>query len=450
MNYDIKVGFSRVNITPPLGINVSGYYIKRIADGVLDELEINTIAINKSDKTILLIAVDTISFGTNYVTNAKNKIAKEIGIPSESIFIHSTHIHTGPRTGFDNTLTEIEKEYNDMVLRKLIDSSRIAIADLKPAKMGYAISEAKNVAFNRRYLMKDGTYKTNPGVNNPDILESAGLIDESVNVIRFKRESGDDIVLINFGNHPDCIGGNKISADWPGFTRRIFEKAIIGSKCVTFNGAEGDINHVNVAPKGGDFNDMFNDFDDVSRGYGHARHIGNVMAGSAMKVFDKVEYVDVDNIRFTQKYISIPSNMPDPSEMEEAYFIKKMHDEGRDSELPYKGMFLTTMVAGASRKINLEHGPKSFPLLISVVSIGKIALVGIPGEPFAGIGLGIKKAIGYDMVCPCCLTNGDEGYFPMKDSFDEGGYESQASLFKSGVAEIIIEESIKLLDDLRK
>ncbi|MBR2871299.1 MAG: hypothetical protein IKB98_07995 [Clostridia bacterium] len=398
---------------------------------------------------MVLLAVDTIAFSTKYVTKAKLNIAKELNLPPESIFIHSTHIHTGPRAGFDNTLTDIEKEYNDMLLRKLVDSAKMAVEDLKPAKMGYAVSQAKKVAFNRRYLMKDGSFKTNPGVNNPDIVKSAGLMDESVNVLRFNRECGDNIVLINFGNHPDCIGGNKISADWPGFTRRIFEKTFDETKCLLFNGAEGDINHVNVAPKGGDFNDMFNDFDDVSRGYGHSRHIGNVMAASAMQVYDKVEYVDVDNIKYTQKFISIPSNMPNPDEMEEAYYIKKMHDEGRDSELPYKGMYLTTMVAGASRKIQLEHGPDSFPLLLSVITIGKVALVGIPGEPFCGIGLGIKESKNYDMICPCCLTNGDEGYFPMKDSFDEGGYESQAYLFKSGVAEIIIEEGLKLLDDLR-
>jgi hypothetical protein len=144
--------------------------------------------------------------------------------------------------------------------------------------------------------MKDGTYKTNPGVNNPDIVKSAGAMDERVNIIRFNRECGDNIVLVNFGNHPDTVGGNNITADWPGFTRRIFEKAIDDTKCIVFNGAQGDINHVNVWPKGGDFNDMFNDFDDVSRGYGHSRHMGNVMAASAMKVYDKVEYIDVDKI----------------------------------------------------------------------------------------------------------------------------------------------------------
>jgi hypothetical protein len=37
----------------------------------------------------------------------------------------------------------------------------------------------------------------------------------------------------------------------------------------------------------------------------------------------------------------------------------------------------------------------------------------------------------------------------MKDSYDEGGYESRSSRFKAGVAEFIIEEGKKLLKELR-
>ena len=34
------------------------------------------------------------------------------------------------------------------------------------------------------------------------------------------------LVLVNFANHPDSVGGNKISADWLGSTRRCVEKII--------------------------------------------------------------------------------------------------------------------------------------------------------------------------------------------------------------------------------
>ena len=103
-----------------------------------------------------------------------------------------------------------------------------------------------------------------------------------------------------------------ISADWSGFLRRTVEKAIDITNCIFVNGALGDVNHINVFPKGGDFNGMHKDFDDVYRGYAHARHIGYVVAGGVMQVYEKVKFVDVDDIRFIQKKIQICANKATP------------------------------------------------------------------------------------------------------------------------------------------
>ena len=112
-------------------------------------------------------------------------------------------------------------------------------------------------------------------------------------------------------------------------------------------------------------------------------------------------------------------------------------------------MELTTVVAEAARMVRLEHGPESFPMDFMGVAIGNIALFGIPGEPFTGVGRGLKEAKGWEVVMPTCLTNGSEGYFPMQDSYDEGGYEARSSRYKAGTAELIISEGKALLDGLR-
>ena len=106
MNYDVSAGFSRVNITPPMGIDISGYYVKRIADGVLDELEINTIAIRKDGTTVLLMAVDTMGMSKAYIDSVKEYITAATNIPAEAIFIHSTHSHTTGRLGNGDPFTE--------------------------------------------------------------------------------------------------------------------------------------------------------------------------------------------------------------------------------------------------------------------------------------------------------------------------------------------------------
>lgn len=451
INYDLKVGFSRVEINPPIGVNLRGYFHQRLNEAILDDLEINTVAVEKNGVTVALISIDSESADTAYYDAARDYASKATGLDKKAIFIHTTHTHVGACFGREDAWTnDVDREYDSFVMKKIADSIVYAMADLKPARMGIGFSKAERIGFNRRYLMKDGTTKTNPGVNNPDIVRSIGLLDESVNVIRFERECGDNVVIGNYGNHPDVIGNNKASADWPGFTRRIFEKAVDNTKCIFFNGAQGDINHVNVKPVGGDLNGMFNDFDDVTRGYAHSRHMGNVVAGALMNVYEKVEFLPVDEIKFVEEVVNVASNKPTPDEMEEARYIHKMHTEGKDAELPYKGMMLTTMVADAGRKVRLENAPEFFPMNLTAIKIGDVAFIGIPGEPFTGIGMGLKEAQGWKMVCPTCLTNGSRGYFPMQDSYDEGGYEARSSSYKAGVAETIIEQGTKILDCLRK
>ena len=444
---NLLAGFARVDVTPMLGISLRGYYQVRLADGVLDPLEINALAVKCGDDTAVLMTLDTCAINNDEAVAFLNAASASSGVPVENIFIHATHTHTAPFLDLDAE-NDLVREHTALVVRKMGDAAKLAVDDLKPAKMGWAIGQSRNISFIRRFRMRDGKIRTNPGVDNPDILHPIGEVDERVNVVRFDREGGDTIVLANFGDHPDTVGGCKISADWPGFTRRRLEKALDDVKCIFFNGAQGDVNHVNVHPKPGDLNDMFMDFDDVSRGYGHARHMGNVVAGAIMQVYDKVAYVEVDDLKATQKVVQLASNMADPSELPNAHYIKDMYDAGRANELPYEAMELTTVVAEAVRMCELEHGPAHFPLRLSAVKIGPVALLGIPGEPFNGVGIGIKEAKGWDLVMPCCLTNGCRGYFPMKDAYDEGGYEARSSRFKAGTAEQIIEDAKALLDTL--
>ena len=374
-------------------------------------------------------------------------ICDATGLPQEAVYIHSTHTHTGPFLNYNPT-DPLEIEYAQTVKRKLADAAVLALADLKPAKMGYGIGDAPNIAFVRRFRMKDGSVRTNPGVDNPDILHPIGEVDERVNVLRFDRES-DSLVLVNFGNHPDVVGGCKISADWPGFLRQTVEKVLDHTHCIFFNGAQGDVNHVNVHPRGGYLNDMFMDFDDVARGYKHARYMGRVVASGVLQAFDKVKYVDVDTIRYAQKIIGVPANLPDPAELPEAKRINDLHNAGRDAELPYTGMMLTTVVADAARKVRLEHGPDTFQMPLSAIAIGPVAMFGIPGEPFTGVGRALKEAEGFELVLPTCNTNAKEGYFPMLECYEEGGYEAGSSNFKAGVAELIIQSGLALLNTIR-
>ena len=445
----LQAGFSRVDITPMLGIGLHGYYKPRYAEGVLDPLEINALALACGNERAVLLSIDHCGMPLDVATAYRQHISEVTGIPMESVYISATHTHTGPFL-VKNSQQELEQEYYQLVYRKMADAASLAIQDLKPAKMGWGVGHAPNVAFIRRYRMKDGSVRTNPGIDHPDILEPIGQVDDRVSVLRFDQEGGNSLVLVQFANHPDVVGGSKISADWPGFLRRTVEKTLDYTRCLFFNGAQGDVNHVNVHPRGGDLNGMFLDFDDVLRGYSHSQYIGRVVAAGVLQAFDKVQYVEVSKLRSLQRTIHVPANLPLPEELAEAHRINDLHNAGKDSELPYEGMMLTTVVARAARMVRLENGPESFDMPLSVIAIGDVAMVGIPGEPFSGVGRALKATEGWDLVLPTCNTNAKEGYFPMMDAYQEGGYEAGSSNFKAGVAELLISEAQEMLRQLKE
>ncbi len=449
MSNGLAAGFGRVDVTPMMGIGLSGYYVPRRASRVLDALEVCALALQCGGERAVLLSVDNCGVSPTSVFDAcRGRVAQALGIPASSVLIACTHTHTSPfwEEESDDPLV---REYAQFLSHRLVDAARFAMDDLRPARMGWAVSGAPRVAFVRRFRMRDGGIQTNPGVNNPDIVEPIGQVDERVNLLRFDREGGDALLLVNFGNHPDVVGGDGISADWPGMTRRTLERALPGTRCIFFNGAQGDVNHVNVHPRGGDMNDLSPDFDDVDRGYGHAQHIANVLAGAVLQVYAKVAYAPVASLRCARRRIEVLSNMPRPEDLPTARLYARLHREGRDGEIPFRGMQLTTVVAEAERMLRLEHGPDSFAMELSAVAIGEVVLFGIPGEPFTAIGRALKQAPGWSLVLPMCIANGYEGYFPTREAYEEGGYEARSSVYAAGVAEKITAEGLALLAQLR-
>ncbi len=443
----LKAGFSRVNINPMMGIGIDGYFIPRQADGVLDDLEANAVSISMGESRQIFVTTDSTSIAKNIVEEVSRICNERYGVPAGTIHIAATHTHTAPYNGLDDNRPFV-KQYSEMLVLKLVDAVKFALDDEKPAKLGFGSGEARNIGFCRRFIMKDGSIRTNPGAGNPDILKPISEIDQSVSVLRFDREGAKTIVMVNYANHPDVVGGCKLSADWPGFARRTVERAIDNTAVVLYNGALGDINHVNVFPKGGDNNDLTNDFDDVMRGYGHARHMGNVVAAAVLQVYDKVEYVDVDSFTYKTITVNVPANKAKEEELPEAIRINDLHNAGKDDELPYAGMELTTVVAEAGRMVAMMNAPDYFGTGVSAAKLGRIGFITMPGEAFSDIQVALKKAEGYDCIFVIGLADEYSGYFPMMSAYEEGGYEARSSRFRAGVGELYIEEGKKLLESL--
>jgi hypothetical protein len=340
--------------------------------------------------------------------------------------------------------------YADFLVGRVRDAAKLALADLKPGRMGFMVGQApERIAYIRRYKMKDGSTWTCPPINDPNIDHPIGTLDQRVNVLRFDRKDAPSVVLLNYGLHADTVNGEYISADWPGWLRKTLDMALDGVKCIVFPGAEGDVGSTNVHPLPGDMNDTEISFDNEMKSPGMARFVGRALAGTVLQVYDKVAYVDVDDIDIIHKKLVVPANIPSPEDMPRAREFKRLHDEGRDDLIPYTAMELTTVVAEALRMCRMENGPKDITLELTGLKIGSVAFVGIPGEPFTEIGRQVKASSDYKMTYIACCANGYEGYYPSASAMEEGGYEAATARYKKGTAEKLIETGKRILKEMK-
>jgi len=278
--------------------------------------------------------------------------------------------------------------------------------------------------------MKDGSIRTNPGRGNPDILEPIGDADNTVRLVKFEREGAKDIAFVNFATHPDVIGGNKFSADWPGFVRRMTEADIPNVHCILVNGAQGDTNHIDVSSAG------------ASKGYDHSRHMGRVITDTVISLWNKTEAVEPGKISGKVIMKRTPTNMSGIERIEECIEITRQIDAGIYTKKIEMGD------RGEIRRITaMEKATLIQKVPVSMVAFGKIALIGYGGEPFTEYASIPRKAVPELFVLSACLANGAQGYLPSTDAFAEGGYESRTTNFTAEVAPTLQTAAIEMLKE---
>jgi len=434
----LQTGFARIDVTPPLGTTLAGYYEVRHADGILDPLLATAIAFDDGDRRMVVISVDIIGFNQEMMNRVRKSIAERIGTEKEGVFVACTHTHLGPCTADSSGKIENE-DYIEVLIKKLGDAAELAVQDFAPTQMFYARGRVEGVAFVRRFRMKDGAVRTNPGWLNPEIDHPLGTPDEESSLVILKREGKPEIGIVNFQVHPDVISGCKISADFPKFVRDTYERHIPDSRCMYINGTQGDTNHIDVSL----------DESCCRRGYRRAKYMGEKIAMSVLGNYELARPLDDGKIFFGQTNILVKYNKGRPEQIEEALRISKRYREvGNVAEaVPYaKGMRCTEIVAEAERIVKLMEMQDEKELYVTAVSVGEVVFAGFPGEPFTDIGRGVKRGSKFTVTIPACCANGYEGYYPMERAFDEGGYEALTARYACGTAEKLIETSIALIN----
>jgi hypothetical protein len=84
-----------------------------------------------------------------------------------------------------------------------------------------------------------------------------------------------------------------------------------------------------------------------------------------------------------------------------------------------------------------------------IITFGDVALVGCNIEPFCEIGLAVKQASPFPATFMCGYTNGRMAYMPTAEEWAKGGYEVDNSPFGQGAAEVLREDILRVLGEMR-
>src|SRR5262245_43462298 len=240
----LRAADAEADITPPLGGSMPGYFRDRKATGVLGPLKAKVLFLAQGDESVALVACDLIGMGAPFVRRIREKV-RALTKPPRHVWVHCTHTHTGgmlPRSGdFTSDADAIypgfyagtpdEKwagEVVERVARAVAAAARDAAVETKLTL--HAGAEA-TVAHYRRYVMKGGAVRTNPGRGNPNVVRPAGEIDPRLHVLRFADRR---VLAVIYGLHPDCVGGTRYSADYPHHLTEVLRHAPGASWRVVF------------------------------------------------------------------------------------------------------------------------------------------------------------------------------------------------------------------------
>ncbi len=433
----LQVGFSETLITPPLGLEMAGYFSNRIADGIKDDLYARAITVSQGDQHVALVVVDLIHVQLEDVARVRSIVASRTPIPAENVMVAATHTHTGPVTSNRPGFTR-DEAYMQTWAERSADAVCNAFAKRVEAKIGGGLGDLPGVSFNRRYWMKNGRVHTNPGAGNPEVLRSTGPIDTQVSVLRFDDMDGNPIgVLTNFACHTDTTGGTEYSADWVGYTVRSIRQLVgeLGAVnkgadasdfgVVVLNGACGEINHHDVFSPGR-----------KKRWPTMTRSIGVGLAAETVRVLLGIDPQESEIVGSKSTQVTL-GRLPLDQRIAECKEALADERTGRMERTRAESFLKSADKLPKDESLTVDAE-------VQLLQIGPAAILSLPGEIFSESGQVFKEQAPQAFPMIANLANGGMGYIPPYRAYREGGYETRSAWLQPGSIEEMVAAGVNL------
>jgi len=439
---DLEAAVAVVEITPPLGYRMAGYLAERLNTGTHDPLFAKALVFRQGDRQAALVFCDLVGVPRAIAGRTRERASAATGIPVANIAIAATHSHTGPLY-FGGMHTHLHDkavaadgrdvhewlDYPALLAERVAQAVDTAWQALAPVKLAAGTARETRLAFNRRFHMKDGSIRFNPGAGNPDIVRPAGPVDPEVGIVLVEpARAGPPIAgLTVFALHLDTTGGTEYSADYPFFLETTLKQAL-GPRFISLFGAGtcGDINHIDVS----------------KRDRPRPEVIGKALAETVLGARAQLAPVADPALDVLSTQVTCDLQKPSAAEIADA---REKADLITTSKLP----FLERVRVAKILDLLARYPEPSCSMEVQAFKLGpELAVVTLPGEVFVELGLAIKSRSPFETTLVIELANDVPNYIPTSKAFREGSYEVVNSRLAPGSGEQLVAAAVRLLHEL--
>lgn len=421
----LKAGAVQIDITPPVGVRLSGYVARTEASlGIHDPLTAQVLYLESGANQMILFSLDLIAVDLNFTTRLRRMTTKATGVPPGNILCACIHTHSGPQ-GFLPEIPGLERIADaglvELTLRKLVGAAEWAAQIKQPASPSLARLDVKGIAANR---------------NDP----TEGPFDPQLSVLRLDAENGKPLAaLVNFGCHPTVMGyeNRLISADFPGACRKMLRDRYPEMVMVYTNGASGDVS---------------TRFTRRGQNFAEVERMGGILCGAIFQALETTQPLNDTTLASYTTPVHLPLRaFPSPEEADRsaAELKAKLEALRADGAPPGEIRKAVTRIEGAEGQRTMAaayHGKRHIITQVQVLRIGEMALVGLPGEPFSRTVLQLKAASQAPVIV-ISYANDYRGYFPDRVSVEAGTYEALVSPYDHHAAESLAQAALNLLKE---
>lgn len=275
----------------------------------------------------------------------------------------------------------------------------------------------------RRKLDENGIAQWAPDFDAP--------ICDALPLVLFKDKEDRPVgLLFSISCHPSCVGGQEISADYPGVAVELIDRHLGASCAIFLQGCAGEAKSRYNAK-----DDRFEgSFDAVEKG---GRHVAQEVTTILDQSLTPIEPDIRTNI------IDMAFNLqPIPSRAEYEAFINDEHD--------CKRMWAKRWLERMDRGMAIEP---TWPMYMHGVQLGKtLRMVALEAEAVAAHGHLIFEHFDRGITFPLAYSNGTQAYLPTTKMLDEHGYEVDSyweyglpAPFAPGIENVLNESLCNLL-----